>query len=128
MNENQTTVCDCGHPPSAHGSHVTGYGVDMEGKTACYDCCAKQERQMMIETGKATLYYTREGDGWFVVDWPGHLRFKATGNRQSRHNWGRIRSDFWFVGPDGFIWHGYQIGDWNQLAHCKRTKEKAVQA
>lgn len=128
MNKQQPTVCDCGHPPSPHGEPTTGYGTDLDGKTYCYDCCADRERQRMIETGKATLYYARRPDGWFVTDWPGHLNFKVMGSSKSRHNIGRVRVDFWFEGPDGFIWHGYQIGDWNQIAHCKRTKQKAVQA
>ena len=76
----------------------------------------------MINTGKATLYYTKQGDAWTVTDWPGRLSFPALGRKTSWHNIGRERVDFWFVGPDGFVWHGYQIGDWNQIAHCKRTK------
>lgn len=126
---NDKTLCDCGHAPSVKpnaGSGGTGYGVWTDGLTYCYDCCAKNERQAMIDTGKATLYHVKRDDGkWAVTDWPGRLSFPVLGQKKSWHNIGRKRVDLWFVGPDDHIWHGYQIGDWNQIAHCKRTKRLA---
>ena len=76
----------------------------------------------MVETGKATLYLDRTRSE--VTDWPGMLRFHAMGFSASWHNMagknGRV--DFYFRGPDGFVWHGYQIGNFNEIAHCRRTK------
>ena len=93
-------------------------------------------RDHMIKYGHATLYHTRDselyrvtaGDSrkWFVTDVSSTLRFECLGQRKSWHNFGRERYDFWFVGPDNFICHGYQIGDMNTIAHCKRTKRRAT--
>lgn len=107
---------------------TTGYGVDRDGNRHCFDCCAEHGRAHMVETGRATLYLTTrpigERIGWQVSDWPGRLAFPTSGLSTSRHNFGGTRRDFWFNGPDGYVWHGYQIGDNSELAHCRRTKEK----
>jgi hypothetical protein len=34
-----------------------------------------------------------------------------------RFNWFRF---------EGHIWHAVQYGEWTQIAHCRRTKEKAA--
>ena len=126
MNDKQLIdqVCDCGHLPTKT-TYSSGYGRDADGKTHCYDCCAELERQAMIETGKATLYFTHAGSfkNAVVTDWPGHLRFDVLNVSVSRHNFGGRRYDFWFWGPDDHLWHGYNIGEYTQIAHCKRTKQ-----
>lgn len=118
-------ILDCGHNPSKHGAFTTGYSTDLEGKRHCYDCCAKNGRESMVRDGhsRGLPLYWSGGDE--VTDWPGHLRFKLyPWRRVSRHNWGLLRTDFWFNGPDGFVWHGFQIGENTQIAHCRRTKER----
>ncbi len=136
----ETTVeklLDCGHFPSTHESFTTGYGTDDKGKTFCYDCCAKNDRQNMVNTGKATLYLVkrenpnhatvgmvnRSAHKWYVTNWPSSLEFQCTGITKGRHNMAGSRYDCWFCGPDGFVWHGYQIGENTQICHCKRTKQ-----
>lgn len=129
---------DCGHEPSEHGPHTTGYGEDRDGKRYCYDCCAERERAAMIEHGKATLYLVKDSGyqrptvgseqasdrAWIITDWPGKLRFRPWHVRKGRHNIARTRYDAWFAGPDGHVWHGVQYGDMTQIIHCKRTKER----
>lgn len=119
------TILNCGHTPTPHSPFTTGYGVDAQGKKSCYACCAKHERETMDATGRATMYISKDDSGaWVVTDWPGMLSYPAYGVRTSWHNIagknGRV--DFWFRDHAGRKWHGYQIGTYNQVAHCKRLK------
>lgn len=118
-----TNLLNCGHAPSKHGPYTTGYGT-IDGKRQCYDCCAAIERQAMVDTGRATLYLTFDDDTarYIVTDWPGHLRFICTRHTSSPHNIGRKQEHVWFTGPDGKWWHGYHVGDFNQIVHCRRLK------
>ena len=118
------TICDCGHAPTPR-EYTTGHGT-LDGKTYCFPCCAKWERQQMIDTGKAVLYLTMTGKflkPGYLTDWPGGLRFEVNHLQISRHNIARHRYDVWFTGPDGYLWWGYQVGDNTQICHCKRTKQ-----
>lgn len=124
-------ILDCGHFPSEHSEFTTGYGEDNEGKTFCYQCCADNERAAMIDMGKACLYLVKRQNNdkhdthnWYVTDWPGKLEFKCYYVSKGNHNIARTRTDCWFNGPDGFVWHGMQFGENTQVCHCKRTKEK----
>ena len=134
---NVTFTADCGHViPALPDGHCggTGYGVDSAGRKHCYQCCSDRERASMVATGCATLYLTRDPkeDGlrspaYSVTDWPGKLRFPAIGVKVSRRGggFGSQRTDAWFVGPDGYVWHAINRGDM-QIARCKRTREKWV--
>lgn len=123
--EPKIEILDCGHPATPTTSNITnGYGTDKEGKKHCYGCIALMDKHEMETTGRATLYFVKRGEKYFVTNWPASLEFPVLGMRTSWHNMagkdGRI--DFWFIGPDGKTWHGYQIGQYNEIAHCKRTK------
>jgi len=96
----------------------TGYGINNDNKKVCYVCCAKLELANMLETGKAVLYFCKDK----VTDWSGELSFKVLEQRNSRHNMARVRYDYWFKTPDDKLWHGFTIGDFTQIAHCKRIK------
>jgi len=110
----------------------TGYAQTRDGKTICYACCGKRDRQTMIDTGHSRnlpLYLVTKPDSagtpiWEVTNWPGSLRFRVSGMRKGKHNIARTRYDIWFNGPDGFEWHGVQIGEWTQIVNCRRTKTK----
>lgn len=107
----------------------------------------------MTQTGRAVLYladetpfsrgplrwnvdYNRQPDRDLVVtDAHNETRFPVMGRRYSWHNFaGRNgRVDFWFYGPDEHgqrraLWHGYQIGDNNTIAHCRRTNRRFTMA
>lgn len=133
-------ILSCGHPPSDHGPHTTGYGVTEDGKRICWTCCADADRARMIETGRATLYLvsriapaceTYTGIGarpgptlkYKVANWPDSLSFPVTRIRVARRGggFGADRVDVWFTGPDGKPWHGVNRGD-NQIARCRRLK------
>ena len=104
----------------------TGYGINKANEKVCYVCCAKQELASMLETGKATLYFTSTSvgvrKGYKVTDWTGELSFKVYTMKTSKHNMARVRYDYWFRTPDNKLWHGYTIGDFTQIAHCKQVK------
>ena len=132
------TILDCGHAPSPHASFTTGYGTDPKtGARFCYACAADLDRASMIETGRADLYLTpcepRASSAFTkayeVTNWPGSLRFPAYHTRKSSRGggFGSQRTDAWFHGPDGFVWHAINRGDM-QIARCKRTKERTKQA
>ena len=131
------TKLDCGHAPSPHGEHTTGYGVDLQGRKICWACCADRDRQEMLDKGKIILYLTpanlrdtapngfRGLDGekvsrWQVSNWPGSLKFNAYA-KKGAHNIAGSRYDAWFTGPDGKEWHGVNYGEMSQLCHCKRS-------
>jgi hypothetical protein len=114
------TMLDCGHMSTP--SEITpGYGQDSKGKTFCFDCCAEADKASMRRKGRITMYLTGTNGGMKVSNWPSSLVFQVKQYSKSRHNIGRERVDVWFH-FDGFVWHGYQIGDNSQICHCKRTK------
>jgi hypothetical protein len=126
---NDTRILYCGHTPSPHSEHTTGTAHTTDGKEICWDCCAIRDREAMIGTGHSRnlpLYLSKDDKGqWKVSNWPGALVFTPRAIRFGTHNIGRTRTDVWFNGPDGFVWHGVQIGQWNQICHARRTKQRA---
>ena len=125
-------ILDCGHAESPHDSFTTGYGIDKDGKKYCYDCCALQDKQAMINDKQITLYLTIENDAFKydnfasskVTNWPGNLTFNAR-VKKGKHNIARYRYDCWFS-FNGYIWHGVQYGDNTQIVYCKQTKERSI--
>jgi hypothetical protein len=119
------TMLDCGHPESEHSSITRGYGKDSEGKTFCYDCCAKMDLEFMQSRGKIALYLVNHDNKYFVTNWPGSLSFPIRGKViKGHHNIAGTRYDVWFYVPnDKYLWHGIQYGDNTQICHCKRTKK-----
>ena len=121
------TILDCGHAPTPQkpGSCGTGYGTDSAGKTACYECCAEQDRKQMREDGRITLYLSPDLEinpqAWKVTNWPGTLRFPVGRLHKGRHNIAGTRYDVWFM-FDNQTWHGVQYGENTQVCHCKRVK------
>lgn len=116
------------------------------GKKVCFACCGVRDKQTMTEKGHSKnlpLYLSYNGpkdkvtmplglcrnvvtlrpDDWHVGNWPGTLQFKVHRMTRGRHNVASHRYDVWFAGPDGYVWHGTQYGDWTQIVHCTRTKE-----
>ena len=115
-------MLDCGHETTP-SDMTPGYGIGKDGRTNCFDCCAKIDEANMIATGRFTGYITRNLSQ--VSNWPGSLWFPVRSWVRSSHNMAHTgRFDFWFVGPDGYEWHGVNIGD-NEIARCKRTKRTA---
>lgn len=125
-----THCADCGvdltpFAPKPGIGGAAGYAVLCDtGARICYACSAKRERADMIATGRATLYLTGGGDrACAVTDWPGKLRFPALQVERKRGagGFGAQRTDAWFNGPDGHVWHAVNRGGMD-LARCRRTK------
>ncbi len=115
-------MLSCGHEPSAHGEHTTGTGhVTRDGVQLdiCWSCCADLALGQMLKDGKSFFYF----HGGKISNWPGSLEFIPFSIRKGKHNIGRTRTDVWFVGPDNYVWHGTQIGDFNEVCRVKRTKQ-----
>jgi len=111
----------------------TGYATNQDGTyRTCYECCARVDWERMIATGNSRMLplYWDETKGE-VTNWPGTLRFRVTGRyrRQVRAGFcGTVnRTDVWFNGPDGYVWHGFSMGD-TQICHCKRTRQRTSTA
>lgn len=132
LTDNGSPTCnDCGaafpvNPPGYTGG--TGYAVTLEGLRICYSCCGTRDRANMQKTGVFVGYLTgysvaEGGPGFTVTNWPSSLKFRAI-VRKGRHNIARVRRDAWFDGPDGYVWHGVQLGDNSEIINCKRTKQK----
>jgi hypothetical protein len=111
---------------------TTGYAINKKNELNCYSCCAEIDKQYMVDNGKICLYLTKKklnNCNWFsyvISNWPGSLFFKIIESKTSKHNWNLERTDAWFIGPDGHIWHGIHIGNNTQLIHCKRTKDMGI--
>lgn len=113
---------DCGHYPSEHSEHTTGYVITKGGMKICRQCCAEHDRQEMIRShnSKALPLYLIEKDNRpvFVSNWPRTLKFAVKQFTKGKHNIAGSRIDVWFNGPDGGLWHGVQYGQWTQIVHC----------
>lgn len=144
MTEISTIACaQCSKPITPEpGSCGTGYGIDRQDRKVCYACCAENDRAEMIATGRMGLYLTvpesaLKREEWNrvvgmqtnhpdikVSNWPGSLAFKACARRIKGSAFGRPISGYyaWFVGPDGYVWSGRNMGD-SQIIRAKRTRE-----
>jgi len=116
-----TEILECGHPPSAHSEHTTGFGVAKDGKRLCWECCATEDKEAMRATGRATLYLTGKDGGYTVGNWPGALKIHVQEFRKGHHNMAGVRYDVWFL-FEGTPWHGIQYGDMTQIVHCRKVK------
>ena len=121
--------CDeCGEDKVHDSTISTGYGTDADGRKICFDCCAENDRQSMIDNGHSKclpLYLSNREGKCELTNWPGTLRFSIRAHRRNGHNIAGFRTDVWFAGPDGHIWHGVQYGGFTQICHCRRTKQMA---
>jgi hypothetical protein len=118
-----------------HDELTTGYGIKQFGKRKvklCYDCIAKAETGRMLIDGANVMYLTKDQAGqMWVSNWPASLKFVVYYSKQSRHacfGYNNKRHDVWFVGPDGFTWHGIQRGNNNDICRVKRTKQRGKPA
>lgn len=99
------------------------YGKDDKGNLHCWACCSERKRQRMRDTGRATLYLVRRGDGFAITNWTGGISIEPFRVRIGRHNIARTRYDVWFT-FESQSWHGVQYGEMTQICHCHRIKAK----
>lgn len=122
---NETFTCgECRQDKPLYVNGQPNYGLNQQGERICFECCGKLDEKEMKEKGRTTLYLSKDKNGRFVVgNWPGTLKIPVMSHKESVHNIAGNRTDVWFK-FNGYIWHGYQIGNNSQLCHCKQTKEK----
>lgn len=123
-------ICSrCGAECSKQDGWTTGYATLPGGDKVCFDCAAQHEQEYMIKEGKTILYLTHNSSGeWQVSNWSGRLAFPVIWWENSEHScFGGYtqRTDAWFIGPDGAIWHAKNIGDMD-AARCRRTRKKVM--
>lgn len=122
-------ILDCGHFPSPHSEHTTGTARTSDGKEICWECAAKTELDDMINTGTVFMYLeVNNNRPKAVANWTGHNRLAISSWKRGGHNIAGSRTDFWFVGPDDFWWHGVQYGQLSGGYYCRcyRTKDRAT--
>jgi len=112
----------CGYAIPKSNEVGTGYAINESGDIVCYACCAKSEKQFMIENGKIDLYLNKYT--FDVTNWPGTLRFSVERYTTGKHNIAKVRTDVWFD-FEGYVWHGIQYGNDSEICHCKKTKRTA---
>jgi hypothetical protein len=109
-------------PVNMSGNGGTGYaGLRDSDALVCYECAGVRDAREMRETGKASLYLTKDKAGaWRVTNWPGTLSLAPSRVTKGKHNMARERFDVWFQ-HEGEAWHGTNIGD-NQILRARRLK------
>lgn len=121
--EVKKTKCDCGHVAYASGCS-TGFGKDADGKTWCFDCIGKMDRDRLkkAKPGDRFDFYLVDRDGkWFVTNWPGSMSIETSEPRQGSHNLAGIRLDTWFS-FGGLKFHGVCYGHFSQICHIQCVK------
>jgi hypothetical protein len=120
-----TFVChECKQEKTNTDTFTTGYGQDKEGNKVCFECCGKQDEAELraMKPGDKTILYWTEKDSE-LTNWPGSLKIKVYYFTKSRHNFGGWKTHIWFrYGGNEF--YAYQIGDYTQIAHVRRIKNK----
>jgi len=122
-------VCErCGKEVHGNG-FTTGYGIDAEGHKNCFACCGELDSKRMATEERITLYLSKQEGAWYVENWPGSLKFRATVSISKRGHFSPLsgymeRRDAHFVDHHGTVWHGRSIGDNTQLCHCRKIKSK----
>ena len=91
MQKRITWVCSqCG------GSVTDGCTVDNEENLVCYQCCAVQDHEYMLEHGVIDVYLTKRSGGWAVENWPGTLIIPVARISEGTHNIAGIQRQVWF--------------------------------
>lgn len=112
------------------GVSLPGYGTLKENgveKKVCYKCMGaieKREIGAKKPGDRWTLYLGKKDGKYSVSNWPGSLKYPVRSYSTGRHNMGGTRIDVWFQDHKGRWWHGFQVGDYTDLVHCRLLKRK----
>jgi hypothetical protein len=124
---------------------ISSYAIDNDREyLLCFECADAKIKEQMIRTGKITLYWNyatqKEIKDYYdelvrqgkypvltnfikITSFTG-IMFRAFRFYETQHNWHHAKkTHVWFLGPDGFIWYGFHIGNNNTILHCRRTKK-----
>ncbi len=119
------TICSmCKKVCQANGI-MAGYATTRTGKRVCYDCVGKIDREELENLpigGKITQYLVKEGNEYYISNWPGTLKIRIRRVKKGNHNIAGTRSDVWFSYA-GHDFHGVQYGNHSQICHITRVKK-----
>lgn len=137
MNTNNAKCFNCGIEIEIE---TETWAHDSLGNTFCKKCSADRNRKNLIQVGSGGLYLTSpinpepvsEKSNWLVprdfklTDWTGlDADYQIRAVKKGRHNIAGSRLDVWFTLPEEeFIWYGVMYGQFTQVTHCRRTKQK----
>lgn len=103
----------------------TGYATTKTGKRVCYDCAVKIDREELENLpigGKIIMYLVKEGDKYYISNWPGTFKIRIWTIKKGNHNIAGTRSDVWFCYA-GHSFHGVQYGACSQICHITRVRD-----
>lgn len=105
-------ILDCGHPPSEHGEHTTGYGYDRQDRRYCYECCSALTRAEMVKSGIVDGYV--DVPARQITSWPGRPLLTITRLRMQPRAFGTRWTELahvWAKDDRGAEWYGKGGGD-----------------
>ena len=134
----ETFVCSfCGkehpaydkkHSQITFSNYESWFDEDKKEVKICFECSKDAWQRLLGKIpigGKIDLYFSIFNNGssnyGIISNFNGSFKKEYLNYRTSWHNIGGKRHDFWFS-VNGNEFHGYQIGDYNQIAHCRRIK------
>jgi hypothetical protein len=145
-NMNNTFVCRyCQKVKPVLTNGGIGYGLlnDIFKSMICYDCGGLLDKREMLMSGhskKLPLYLSKKVLStddcsykqyqYTISNWTGSLSFPVNIIWKRKHNWWFVGKVTFvrFIGPDGKVWSGKQMGGFNTIVHCKRTKLSHINA
>ena len=121
----QITICSMCKEICQTEGIVPGYATTRTGKRVCYDCVGKIDREELENLpigGKITQYLVKEGNEYYISNWPGTLKIRIWHVKKGNHNIAGTRSDVWFCYATN-LFHGVQYGNCSQICHITRVKK-----
>lgn len=138
---------ECGHTVE---QYKWGY-LRTRADRQCYECCAKQDMQIMRDTGRITLYLCKRDDkerralnvmvgadedmsiytrDWWISNWPGTLSLPVSHIDKSEGSGfgGRYPITHAYFRFEGKPWVGRQAGHNNQIIRCWEQGRKKVKS
>ncbi len=119
--KHEFTCSQCGEHKIHENNISTGYGIDKEGNKVCFDCCGKNDMEILknLPKGEKMCLYL-DTKQMYITNWPGSLKLKVWSIRKGRHNIAGNRYDTWFnLGKQNY--HAVQYGDMTQICHIKKV-------
>jgi hypothetical protein len=98
-------ICDCGHPPSPHGSHTTGTAITPDNREICWTCADELILQSMREHGVVTGYLSQNDT--VIETCSGGKLAEVVYTKVSKVGFGRMpRTYYRAVDVYGRLWYG----------------------
>ena len=126
-NPDDFTIDPCGDAFLAYYYVGNGLlvGIDLEKLQSKINDLGKIDREELENLpigGKVTQYLVKEGNEYFISNWPGTLKIRIWQIKKGNHNIAGTRSDVWFCYA-GHNFHGVQYGNHSQICHITRVRD-----